>query len=210
MVCSLVLHFQGGRGAGEDVGAEKDEGSIANTGGNHTLPHQRTGKSHECQLISTVFRPALNAAALCCVRGKTAGAFDGYGSFQWTRAVEGISILAVQTVLSQHSAQYPALLQGERGSLAAALDFAISKQPAWLADMFGVQLHGRPVSQLLFSRTNTHLKRPGPVVISINQRLLPAQSIQLQWNGQVVTHMTHVEQLLAALSNTMTANNRGR
>jgi type IV secretory pathway TrbD component len=211
MVCSLVLHFEGGAGQRRELRQEKEhrvtakEEGVPGTGAKVS---ERYGKSNECQLVSTVFLPSANARELCCVRGKTAGAFDGYGSFQWTRAVQGISILVVRTVLAQHSAKYIALLQGERGSLAAALDFAISKQPGWLVDMFGLQIHGRPVSQSLFARTNTHLKRPGPVVLSINQRWLPAHSIQLQWNGQPVTHTEHIENLLAALANPIAVNNR--
>jgi hypothetical protein len=186
MACSLVLHFGGGaKGAGAN-----GEGVPADDAGT---------EGHQCQLISSVFTPASNAPALSCVRGKSAGAFQGYGSFQWTKAVQGVAALAVKTVLSFHSEQYSPFLQGERGSHAAALDFAMSKQPVWLLDMFGVQIDGRPLAQSLFRRTNTNLKRPGPVVIAINQRYLPAQSIQLWWNQKLLTDVSQLVQLAQAI-----------
>ena len=186
MVCSLVLHFGGGA-----------EGPGAN--GECVPAPDACNDGHQCQLISSVFTPGSDSPALSCVRGKSAGAFQGYGSFQWTRAVQGVAVLAVHTVLSSHSASCPPFLQGERGSLAAALDFAISKQPAWLSDMFGVQLSGRPLAQSLFRRTNTNLKRPGPVVIAIDQRYLPAQSIQLWWNQSVLRHVSQFARLAQAI-----------
>jgi len=43
-------------------------------------------------------------------------------------------------------------LEGEMGSLAASLDYAISKKPIWLLDMFGINSDGkakiRPLIQI--------------------------------------------------------------
>jgi hypothetical protein len=60
-----------------------------------------------------------------------------------------------------------AAIDGHSDSLAASLDYALSKQPLWLQDMFGVTPHGKAISKLLFRRMNPDRKRPGPVTVFI-------------------------------------------
>jgi hypothetical protein len=60
-----------------------------------------------------------------------------------------------------------AAIDGQGDSPAASLDYALSKQPLWLQDMFGVTPHGKAISKLLFRRMNPDRKRPGPVTVFI-------------------------------------------
>ena len=115
------------------------------------------------------------------VRGKTAGVFTAKGTFQWTSAVRAFSSLAIQTVLHQSqltSVEIPSL-EGERGSLASSLDYAISKQVLWLADIFGTNSQGNLLANRAFLRSNPNRKRPGPVVIGFNSKFIPYNSIHI-------------------------------
>ena len=107
------------------------------------------------------------------VRGKSAGAYGGAGSFQWTSAVKGLSLLAVRAV---SKIQEP-FISGSAGSLAASLDYAISKQPLWLTEMFGCDQAGVSLLRRMILRTNPERKRPGPVILSFNQKFMPLARI---------------------------------
>ena len=97
----------------------------------------------------------------------------GIGTFQWTRAVRAMSQLLVKQALTGcrrgrgGESPMPALLSGYAGSLAASLDYALSKQPQWLHDMFGTTSRGDSVARLIFRRMNPERKRPGPVQVFV-------------------------------------------
>ena len=113
------------------------------------------------------------------VRGKTGGPFRTAGSFQWTSAVKALALLLAKTRLNPAEA----LLRGENASLAASLDYAISKQPAWLTEMFGCDQHGISLARRLVLRTNPERKRPGPVTLGVNQLFLNAANINIFVEG---------------------------
>ena len=123
-------------------------------------------------LRETSFAHPLLAGDLRSVRGKTSGAQRNLGSFQWTPAVKALSFLLLNH-LAEGRAEGAAtsstgfILSGEAGTLASTLDYALSKQPAWLLDMFGVDKHGTPIINRLIRRTNPERKRPGPVSLAL-------------------------------------------
>jgi GTP cyclohydrolase II len=70
-------------------------------------------------------------------------------------------------------------LQGERGSVAASLEYAIDKQPHWLQEMFGSDSKGNTLLRRLLHRDNPGGKRPGQIAISVNRSALSPESIQV-------------------------------
>ena len=115
------------------------------------------------------------------VRGKQSGARKDAGSFQWTSAVRGFALLATRTAARFE----PASISGRAKSVAASLDYAISKQLLWLLEMFGVDHFGTSLIRRMVLRTNPERKRPGPTTLAINQKYLAAEAITIYANGKV-------------------------
>ncbi len=135
------------------------------------------------QLIEVKFKESDTSEERCSIRGKTGGAYRRAGSFQWTSAVRALSLLAVKAIATPEDA----LIQGEGGSLAASLDYAMSKQPEWLTDLFGCDREGVSYARRLILRTNPERKRPGPVVLALNSVYMPLSSIVVYVNGMVAS-----------------------
>jgi hypothetical protein len=140
------------------------------------------------ELTKTLFRRD-NGEVITSVRGKTAGALRGAGSFQWTSAVRALSAILVRGALVTREQGDPNLvaLSGFGQSLASTLDYALSKQPLWTVEMCGVDMCGQSFLRRLFLRTNPERKYPGPVIINLNPRILGGEAIQVWWNGQRLT-----------------------
>lgn len=147
------------------------------------------------QLIEVGFCNGLTSEVHRSLRGKSAGAHSQAGSFQWTSAVKGLALLAVQAA----GAFEEPFIQGCGGSLAASLDYAISKQPMWLIEMFGCDQSGISLLRRMILRTNPERKRPGPVVLSFNQRFMPVKDIFIFSSGIQCSREALLE-LLAVLS----------
>lgn len=133
------------------------------------------------QLTEVTFQESPGSPARVCVRGKTSGPCRTAGSFQWTSAVKALSLLVVKTALSPDNA----LVKGDGHSLAASLDYAISKQPMWLSEMFGWDPKGVSLARRLILRTNPERKRPGPVTLGINQKYLLPNAISIYVDGKL-------------------------
>jgi hypothetical protein len=123
-------------------------------------------------LHQTMFSHPLLGRRLVSVRGATAP--PNAGTFRWSSGVRALSLLLTRQAVVSHvrrngalNGHDPAAIDGEGESLAASLDYAISKQPLWLQDMFGISPQGTPISKLLFRRMNPDRKRPGPVTVFI-------------------------------------------
>ena len=144
---------------------------------------------HETTFRFDTYNPLTRA-----IRGKLAGAFVGYGTFQWTSAVVGLCLLLVRTKAFYVNPE-KAVLSGERGSFACSLDDSISKSTGWLSDMLGETASGRPYSRSIILRSNSGLKRAGPVVIALNQRILPVTNISLRLNGLELSDPVAMNQL---------------
>jgi hypothetical protein len=133
------------------------------------------------ELTEVQFQDSVHGNLRRSVRGKTGGPFRTAGSFQWTSAVKALALLLIKT----KAVPMEALLRGDANSLAASLDYAISKQPVWLTDMFGCDQQGISFARRLILRTNPERKRPGPVTLGINQMYVAADSITVYVNGKL-------------------------
>jgi hypothetical protein len=154
--------------------------------------------SSRLELVKTEVRINGLPRSLTCIRGKTSGAYTNYGSFQWTSGVRGVCSAFLRFVLSEGSDVVDFCLIGGKASLAASLDYAISKGPAWLGEMFGTGIGGNQLARRIFKITNPNRKRPGPVAISVNKNIVTADQIQIFWEGkQVVEHDQLYSMLLA-------------
>ena len=131
---------------------------------------------------SSFFHPSLPDPQLC-IRGKLPNTRPAHGTFQWSPGVRALSLL-----LLRHAARAPEappfILSGGAGSSAATLDYTLSKQPAWLLDMFGVDRSGRPLILKHVKRVNSERKRPGPVEISFVSRLRPGHELQVFYGSE--------------------------
>jgi hypothetical protein len=109
------------------------------------------------------------------VRGQYLSA-DAQYSFVWTAGVHALALLLLKAAVEQ-SASSPELprLWGERGSPATALDYALSKNPAWIADICGRGKSGRALLSDLIGVRNPNGKRPGPVEVFLK----PGVSVQV-------------------------------
>lgn len=155
------------------------------------------------QLVQTKFVGNTNKSPAVSVRGKTAGAFKNVGTFQWTSAVRAFCILCLKAIIASKDKQQDAVGQivGFKGSLAASLDYAISKQPSWLSEMFGLDNNGQAFAKRLVVRTNPERKRPGPVILGLNDKAITADSITITWNGASVTTTEKLQALMTSISN---------
>ncbi len=143
-----------------------------------------------------------SGAEFVTVRGKTAGAYKNAGKFQWTPGVKALSIVflrALALTLRKEISFCP-LLEGGRGSLASSLDYALSKQPEWLFDMFGHDDEGNAVLRKVLFRSNSSLRRVGNVGISLNEQLLDPQNIKVYIGSRLLTDAEEIEALAIAIS----------
>jgi hypothetical protein len=131
------------------------------------------------------------------VRGKTGGAIRDVGSFQWTTAVKALAVLSLKTALAKaRGLSAGHRLVGHKGSLAASLDYAVSKQPGWLTEMFGVDSLGISMLRRLVMRTNPERKRPGPVVLCFSNIAISNTSFYFTLNDSPVESVDGIQQLL--------------
>lgn len=131
------------------------------------------------QLTEVHFCDGVSGDVRRSIRGKSGGAYRAAGSFQWTSAVRGLALLVARTC----EGTVEPVLKGTGGTLAASLDYAISKQPMWLTEMFGCDQSGICMIRRMILRTNPERKRPGPTVLSINERYLPTSAISIFSDG---------------------------
>jgi hypothetical protein len=131
------------------------------------------------------------------VRGKTSGAFAGHGSFHWSIAVRALAVLAIKTSMAARGCECEPLLVGEKGSLAASLDYAISKETHWLVDVFGLSDGRTPNFKRVFKRTNSGRKRIGPVAISLSRQLMQPGAVVIRLNSMDLVTVRDLELLLS-------------
>jgi hypothetical protein len=160
------------------------------------------------QLVEVRYLDSASSTHLVTVRGKTSGAFGNAGTFQWTSAVRGLCILFTKAKLAQldNAPKHAGYISGHQGSLAASLDYALTKQPVWIRDVFGVDVTGNSMAQRFISRTNPNRKRPGPVVLSLNERALSSSNIAVVWNERRVDSAEMLRDLLRNLGDAEEAN----
>jgi hypothetical protein len=132
------------------------------------------------ELYETEFNYTLETTVYKSIRGKTSGAYKNFGTFQWSSAVRAVSAIMLEQKIAHLLGNSPTPLIGEDGSLASSLDYALSKETNWLSEMFGCDASGRLLAKRLFHRTNSNRKRPGPVALAINEKMLPPEGIRIE------------------------------
>ena len=155
----------------------------------------------DTQLIEVQFNNSLCVDRLVSIRGKTSGAYRNVGTFQWTSAVRALCILTIKAkrVALRGETHDLAIIRGDRGSLAASLDYAMTKQPVWLCEMFGADSSGNSMALHIIARTNSNRKRPGPVVLSLNEKVLSPSVIRVIWDGKMIENADQLNRLLINL-----------
>ena len=138
------------------------------------------------------------------IRGNVGGAFKGVGTFRWSSAVRGFSILLLKHLIHSRLGAESYLLRGGAGSLAASLDYAITKQPAWILDTFGLTSDGTSIIRRILSRTNTERKLGGDVLIGVNSNL-DANHIAVFKGSSAVEEISQLEAICANLQGEETA-----
>ncbi len=136
---------------------------------------------------------------LTCVRGKTAGAYRGVGTFHWSSGVRAIACLFLRALLTDETKSRDPMLSGDAKSLAASLDYAITKRPSWILDMFGVSSNGTCQARRLFRVTNSHRKRGGPVSVSLNLCACPRHGVEVVLDGKVVQSPEALRRMLETI-----------
>lgn len=155
--------------------------------------------------------PQLNKAVFCCkllaeelvsFRGKSSGAYSGNRSFQWTSAVQALCQLVLRWILEQESGNNLYLpLKGKKGSSAASLDYALTKKPQWISDLFGSDSKGNPILLRMVKRSNSGFKRGGPVGISLNSSFFKPSSVKIYLDDVLITKAEELLELLKAVEN---------
>lgn len=140
----------------------------------------------QIELFETCFKHPLIGEERRCIRGKRSGAYRGYATFQWTKAVQAMALLLLEAATRTHLPSRSPLLSGPKGSFASSLDYAIDKQTTWLLDMFGWDHKGSGLGRQLFIRTNPGQRLPGPVAIALNLNYLSYAEVEILWNYQPV------------------------
>lgn len=151
------------------------------------------------QLCETRFSHPLAGDEKCCVRGKLSGAYDGYGTFQWTKAVQGLTLLLVRAKIHDAFQNTTPImgphLIGHRLSPAASLDYALDKQTTWLVDMFGCDKYGMCLARRMIKRTNSGRKRAGPVSLSLNTKFLETNDIVVMLDREPIADLQRLLEL---------------
>ena len=151
------------------------------------------------ELVRSEFRASGSDTPLVVIRGKTAGAYTRFGSFQWTSGVRAVCAAFMRYAMSEQNPNVDYCLIGTKGSLAASLDYALSKGPAWIGEMFGSTPGGGLFAKRLFRITNPNRKRPGPVALSVNRTLIQADKIAVVWNNRKVEDPKDLVAILGAI-----------
>lgn len=139
------------------------------------------------------------------VRGRESTVAIHGASLPWTSATKALTVLALRSAAlvrrsspsSDFSQLKNSLLQaalvGRAGSAARTLDYAISKRPNWVVDLFHFDSEGSSLVGRFFWRVNSEGRRPGPISISFNPHMFSARSIVIRKGGKEITN---AEQLL--------------
>lgn len=152
------------------------------------------------ELEQTVFR-ASSDMEFVAVRGKTSGAYGCTGSFQWTPGVKAVCVFFLQALGRSRAGcnNSAPIISGGRGSLASSFDYAINKEPQWLCDMFGLDAAGKTNLRRLIFRSNTNIKRPGPVSLSLNHSALAPEDITVLLDSTPVDCVESLDEIISSL-----------
>lgn len=152
----------------------------------------------EAELYRVEFSHPLLKEKRIAKRGKGFDSAITEFSFQWTGAVRALAWLLVTDAAADiDGAECRPLLSGDKGSPAASLDYAISKQPRWVEDIFGADARGRSLIRRITTRSNPERKRSGPVTIQISSK--SSLRIEVFLEGVRLEKSERLEQLAKAV-----------
>jgi hypothetical protein len=136
-----------------------------------------------------------------------------YGSsFKWTAGVKALSVLLLRTVaetlrrslapLATADDDPAYVLRGSRRTPAASLNDALTKQHAWVFDMFGKASPEMPLLKDLVQRRNPDFNTDAsaPVELWLDTSIFPAERIEIRLNGKPVRDAKSLEQLADELA----------
>jgi hypothetical protein len=155
------------------------------------------------QLSKIEFTHPLLTEPITALRAGRALYDDATLAFQWSKAVRALAVLLLRVAEHTQSSQSATrarkigaeyYLAGAEGSLASALDFALSKRPAWLS-MLGVDSKGHSLAGRLFVRANPNRKHAGQVVIGPCKALLEPGSVAIWLCGRQLHQVEQLRQL---------------
>lgn len=138
------------------------------------------------ELIKFVYDSPFSCQRRMSFRGNKDCPGGGFTSFPWSSGVKALALLLVRARRLVNSCQLAAL-EGKRGSPALCLDYAISKNSAWLTAIFGCDSSGISYAQRILIRLNSNCKRPGPVVVMVNPNILQMSEISLEVDGKEIS-----------------------
>lgn len=134
------------------------------------------------ELIQFEYFCPINKAIRISIRGRQSLKDNSSGNFQWTSAVIALCCTLIKAKLDDLIDPHERHGRGsginsDDSKLALSLDYALTKNPIWLMDMFGVDQNGTCLSRRLLLRINSEKKRPGPVVINLNNSFISPKNI---------------------------------
>lgn len=184
-------------------GPYRDGGILSTNSNNNQNPTALSlwfSTDRQIELIKTTFNSPSISNEVCAIRGKTAGAFASCATFQWTAAVQALSVLLLKAVVREKSGcrSFQPLLEGGKGTIASSLDAALYKQNSWL-ELFGSTATGDLLSRRIITRTNPGRKRFGPVMISLNERILPAGAITVYLDDRPIHDLPTLTRCVEAI-----------
>jgi hypothetical protein len=144
-------------------------------------------------------------------RGKIAPTVSGAAPLPWTSAVKAFVQLAIQLALQRFAGgegdSDPFLygLSGDKGSPCRSLDYAISKKPAWIVDLFGADADGDSHVGRFFWRRNPEGKRPGPSGVTFNTKMLAPENVVICLNGSYLDGRDQLNGALKVLSSSLSS-----
>ena len=121
------------------------------------------------QLLRTWFEHPRLSRPCVSIRGKKESPFENSGTFQWTPAVQALTLLLLRTAAVPSNAPRP-VLEGERGGPSSSLGFILLKKPAWLREMFGELRPGDLIISHLVRTYNVGGRRPGSIALAIQEQ----------------------------------------
>ena len=135
-------------------------------------------------LVRTQFVHPLLNKPLISDRGKYQLHGDSTHTFGWTSSLQALVLFLVKSVAHSLApnlsrVQRHFTFSGEQHSPAAALDYALTKQPDWLFAIFGCDSTGKSLARRAIQRCNSERKRPGPVSMALNPAFLAVESIHI-------------------------------
>lgn len=147
-------------------------------------------------LDQVFFSHPLLPAERRAVRGRSAKTYTGFEAFPWSPAVQALAMLLLRAcALHRKSPGSRFVLSGDRATPAATLDYAVSKLPVWLIDVFGVDSRGTPLARRLFTRSNPERKRGGEVRVMINSSFFDPANLRVFLDEQELLDPHMIDEL---------------